>query len=191
MAAFDTSKIVKDIKAGKIKSKEPPKYIYVKNPRNNTKTKKLNPRWTAWSKKQKGKKIKKEVDKYVENRKGTINRDLTKDYSKKKTEGVGPVKEGGTYAKSLKIKKEKEKNLEKLKKSYKPRADAKVIKDRQKKGKDNLKAKPKPKRFISDPRNKGRKYSVKTAQGKKLANKLKARERAKEMARKRKEKKKS
>ena len=48
MASFDTSKIVSDIKAGKITSKEPPKYIFVKNPRNNTKTRKLNPRWTAW-----------------------------------------------------------------------------------------------------------------------------------------------
>ena len=48
----------------------------------------------------------------------------------------------------------------------------------------------KPKRFISDPRKAGRKYSVRSAQGQRLANKLKARERAKEMARKRKEKKK-
>ena len=41
MASFDTSKIVADIKARKTKRKEPPKYIFVKNPRNNKKTKKL------------------------------------------------------------------------------------------------------------------------------------------------------
>ena len=70
------------------------------------------------------------------------------------------------------------------KEAYKPRSEAKVIKDK----KETLKVKPK--RFISDPKNKGRKYSVRTAQGKKLANKLKARARAQEMARKRKEKKK-
>ena len=84
MASFDTSKIVSDIKAGKITSKEPPKYIFVKNPRNNKKTKKLNPRWTAWSKSQKKKQIKKDVDKYVKDRKGPINKDLTIDNSKKK-----------------------------------------------------------------------------------------------------------
>ena len=96
MASFDTSKIVSDIKAGKITSKEPPKYIFVRNPRNNKKTKKLNPRWTAWSKRQKGKKIDKQVDKYVKDRKGPINKDLTKDNSKKKkvnttTDKGGPV----------------------------------------------------------------------------------------------------
>jgi len=86
MASFDTSKIVSDIKAGKITSKEPPKYIFVKNPRNNRKIKKLNPRWTAWSKKQKGKKIDKKVETYVQKNKGKnpINKDLTIDNSKKK-----------------------------------------------------------------------------------------------------------
>ena len=84
MASFDTSKIVSDIKAGKITSKEPPKYIFVKNPRNNTKTRKLNPRWTAWSKRQKNKKIDKDVETYVKKRKGPINKDLTIDNSKKK-----------------------------------------------------------------------------------------------------------
>ena len=84
MASFDTSKIVSDIKAGKITSKEPPKYIFVKNPRNNKKTKKLNPRWTAWSKRQKNKKIERDVEKYVKDRKVPINRDLTIDNSKKK-----------------------------------------------------------------------------------------------------------
>lgn len=124
MASFDTSKIVSDIKAGKITSKEPPKYIFVRNPRNNKKTKKLNPRWTAWSKRQKGKKIDKQVDKYVKDRKGPINKDLTKDNSKKKkvnttevknkpvetnknsklkiksTDKGGPVKSGVEYARS-------------------------------------------------------------------------------------------
>ena len=85
MASFDTSKIVADIKAGKVSSKEPPKYIFEKNPRNNRKVKKLNPRWTAWSKSQKKKKIKEDVDKYVKDRKGPINKDLTKDNSKKKS----------------------------------------------------------------------------------------------------------
>ena len=85
MASFDTSKIVSDIKAGKITSKEPPKYIFVKNPRNNKKTRKLNPRWTAWSKRQKNKKIDKDVETYVKKRKGPINKDLTKDNSKKKS----------------------------------------------------------------------------------------------------------
>ena len=84
MASFDTSKIVSDIKAGKITSKEPPKYIFVKNPRNNKKTRKLNPRWTAWSKRQKNKKIDKDVETYVKKRKGPINKDLTIDNSKKK-----------------------------------------------------------------------------------------------------------
>jgi hypothetical protein len=85
MASFDTSKIVADIKAGKVSSKEPPKYIFEKNPRNNRKVKKLNPRWTAWSKSQKKKKIKEDVDKYVKDRKGPINKDLTIDNSKKKS----------------------------------------------------------------------------------------------------------
>ena len=44
--------------------------------------------------------------------------------------------------------------------------------------------------FIRDPQKKGRLYSARSAQGRKLANKLKARERAKEMARKNKKKKK-
>ena len=85
MASFDTSKIVSDIKAGKITSKEPPKYIFVKNPRNNKKEKKLNPKWTAWSKRQKNKQIEKDVEKYVKDRKGPINKDLTKNNSKKKS----------------------------------------------------------------------------------------------------------
>ena len=85
MASFDTTKLVKDIKAGKITSKEPPKYIFERNPRNNRKVKKLNPRWTAWSKSQKKKQIKKDVDKYVKDRKGPINKDLTKNNSKKKS----------------------------------------------------------------------------------------------------------
>ena len=81
---FDTDKIISDIKAGKITSKEPPKYIFVKNPRNNTKKKKLNPRWTAWSNRQKNKRIEKDVESYVKKRKGPINKDLTIDNSKKK-----------------------------------------------------------------------------------------------------------
>ena len=84
MASFDTSKIVADIKARKITSKEPPKYIFERHPRNNKKIKKLNPRWTAWSKSQKKKKIKEDVEKYVKDRKGPINKDLTIDNSKKK-----------------------------------------------------------------------------------------------------------
>lgn len=36
--------------------------------------------------------------------------------------------------------------------------------------------------YISDPRKKGRKYAIRSAQGMKLANKLKARKRAQEMA---------
>ena len=104
MASFDTSKIVSDIKSGKIKRKEPPKYIFVKNPRNNRKTKKLNPRWTAWSKRQKDKKIDKDVETYVKkNQKGKkINKDLTKDFSKNKESGVGPIREGNKYAKNIK-----------------------------------------------------------------------------------------
>ena len=82
MASFDTSKIVSDIKSGKITSKEPPKYIFVKNPRNNTKTRKLNPRWTAWSKRQKNKKIDKDVETYVKKRKGPIP--YSKEYMQQK-----------------------------------------------------------------------------------------------------------
>ena len=108
MASFDTSKIVKDIKARKTTSKEPPKYIYEKNPRNNRKVKKLNPRWTAWSKAQKNKKITKNVEKYVKDRKGPINKDLTKDYSKKKESGVGPIREGNKYSDKLKSNKKKD-----------------------------------------------------------------------------------
>ena len=59
MATFNTSKyspfgkLGKDIKAGKYTSKkEPPKYIFETNKRGR-KVKKLNPRWTAWSKRQK------------------------------------------------------------------------------------------------------------------------------------------
>ena len=66
------------------KDKEPPKYILEKNPRNNKKTKKLTPRWTAWSKRQRNKKIDKDVETYVKKRKGPINKDLTIDNSKKK-----------------------------------------------------------------------------------------------------------
>lgn len=62
MATFNTGKyspfekIEKDIKAGKYTpKKEPPKYIFERHPRNNRKIKKLNPRWTAWSKRQKTK----------------------------------------------------------------------------------------------------------------------------------------
>ena len=40
--------------------------------------------------------------------------------------------------------------------------------------------------YVSDPRKKGRKYAARSAQGMKLANKLKARKRAQEMAKKRK-----
>ena len=36
--------------------------------------------------------------------------------------------------------------------------------------------------YVSDPKKKGRKYAIRTAQGMKLANKLKARKRAQEMA---------
>jgi len=61
MATFNTSKyspfgkLGKDIKAGKYTSKkEPPKYIFETNQRGR-KVKKLNPRWTAWSKRQKTK----------------------------------------------------------------------------------------------------------------------------------------
>ena len=100
MASFDTSKIVSDIKAGKITSKEPPKYIFVKNPRNNKKTRKLNPRWTAWSKRQKDKKIDKQVDKYVKDRKGPINKDLTKDNSKKKNSNTLKVNKKEDKSKS-------------------------------------------------------------------------------------------
>ena len=107
MASFDTSKIVSDIKAGKITSKEPPKYIFVKNSRNNKKTKKLNPRWTAWSKRQRNKKIDKDVETYVKkNQKGQkINKDLTKDFSKKKESGIGPIREGNKYSNKLKANK--------------------------------------------------------------------------------------
>ena len=96
MASFDTSKIVADIKAGKVSSKEPPKYIFEKNPRNNKKVKKLNPRWTAWSKSQKKKKIKEDVDKYVKDRKGPINKDLTIDNSKKNKLKVNKKDNGST-----------------------------------------------------------------------------------------------
>jgi hypothetical protein len=81
---FDFDKIITDAKSKP--RKEPPKYIYEKNPRNNRKVKKLNPRWTAWSKRQKDKKIDKQVDKYVKDRKVPINKDLTKDNSKKSSD---------------------------------------------------------------------------------------------------------
>ena len=83
MASFDTSKIVSDIKSGKIKSKEPPKYILKSNNRGR-KVKTLNPRWTAWKKGEKNRQIDKDVETYVKKRKVPINRDLTIDNSKKK-----------------------------------------------------------------------------------------------------------
>ena len=102
MASFDTTKLVENIKAGKITSKEPPKYIFEKNPRNNRKTKKLNPRWTAWSNSQKKKQIKKDVDKYVADRKRPINKDLTIDNSKKNKDKPKnkTTKNGGTTKKT-------------------------------------------------------------------------------------------
>jgi|ETNvirenome_2_30_1030614.scaffolds.fasta_scaffold10762_4 hypothetical protein len=52
--SFDTKKLTKDIKEGKFKDKEPSKFIFETNKRGR-KVKKINPRWTAWSKKQKNK----------------------------------------------------------------------------------------------------------------------------------------
>ena len=104
MASFDTSKIVSDIKAGKITSKEPPKYIFESNNRGR-KVRKLNPRWTAWNKNKNKRKIDKQVEKYVKDRKVPINKDLTKDFSKKKESGVGPIREGNKYANKLKANK--------------------------------------------------------------------------------------
>lgn len=85
LPSLNFSKTIADIKAGKIPDKEPPKYIFERHPRNNKKIKKLNPRWKAWSKRQKDKKIDKDVENYVKKRKGDkpINKDLTKDNSKK------------------------------------------------------------------------------------------------------------
>ena len=107
MASFDTSKIVSDIKSGKIKRKEPPKYIFVKHPRNNTKKKKLNPRWTAWNKNKNKRDIDEKVETYVKKNQGgqKINKDLTKDFSKNKESGVGPIREGNKYAKNIKTNK--------------------------------------------------------------------------------------
>ena len=112
MASFDTSKIVSDIKSGKIKRKEPPKYIFVKHPRNNTKKKKLNPRWTAWNKNKNKRDIDEKVETYVKKNQGgqKINKDLTKDFSKNKESGVGPIREGNKYAENLKAKNKKQVN---------------------------------------------------------------------------------
>ena len=115
------------------KDKEPPKYILEKNPRNNRKTKKLNPRWTAWSKRQKNKEIDKKVDKYVKDRKVTINKDLTKDNSKKKkvvkkTDNTQQTNTPNT-------------TKPKYKQVTQAELDKKIAEN--KKGKETLKAKPK------------------------------------------------
>lgn len=174
MASFDTSKIVSDIKAGKITSKEPPKYIFEKNPRNNRKVKKLNPRWTAWSKRQKNKEIDKKVETYVKkNQKGQkINKDLTKDSSKKKVSGVGPTKDGDKYANKLKANK---KGNTSTTTAYKPRSEAKVIKDKKAKSKANT---PKRTHVMKNYiRHNGKIYSRKSRAGKELEKKLKIRKR--------------
>ena len=138
MASFDTSKIVSDIKAGKITSKEPPKYIFVKNPRNNRKVKKLNPRWTAWSKKQKGKEIDKKVDTYVKKMKG--DKPIRKvDYPSKTVEKPKNVS-------NEKNKKDNQNNKEKVvTPKYKEVTQAELDKkiSENKKGKEPLKVKPK------------------------------------------------
>jgi|LULU01.1.fsa_nt_gb hypothetical protein len=161
---------------------------FAKAPKPKEKKKYVSPRERKFGKdkKKENLKISQKVDEYVKKMKG--DKPIEKvDYPSKTVEKPKNYKPRAD-AQVIKDKQEQGENLEKLKKSYKPRADAQVIKDKQEKGKDTLKVKPK--RFISDPRKAGRKYSVRSAQGKRLANKLKARERAKEMARKRKEKKK-
>ena len=110
MASFDTSKIVSDIKKGKIKpGKEPPKYTFTINKRGR-KVKTINPRWRAWNKNKKNREIDKQVEKYVKDRKAPINKDLTKDFSKKKESGIGPIREGNKYAENLKINKKENKS---------------------------------------------------------------------------------
>tara|TARA_B100000524_G_C23597865_1_gene351489 strand:+ start:90 stop:620 length:531 start_codon:yes stop_codon:yes gene_type:complete len=125
MASFDTSKIVADIKARKITSKEPPKYIFESNNRGR-KVKKLNPRWTAWSKSQKKNKIKKDVDKYVADRKRPINKDLTIDNSKKNKKKEKPFENkvtGGGESKIPKYKQVTQKELDaKIAEKKKPEA---------------------------------------------------------------------
>ena len=116
--SFDSRKLTKDIKEGKFKDKEPAKYIFETNQRGR-KVKKINPRWTAWSKKQKNKTNKteskttqtkntptfKQSIKAGEELNKTVNKASDKKPKNNKlkikptTEG-GPVKDGVKYARS-------------------------------------------------------------------------------------------
>ena len=78
--SFNTTKIVKKAKKDKFKVK-PPEFIYVTNKRGR-KVKKKNPKYEAYQKRNAN--IDKQVDKYVKDRKGPINKDLTKDNRKVK-----------------------------------------------------------------------------------------------------------
>ena len=128
MATFNTSKyspfnkLDKDIKAGKYTSKkEPAKYIFETNKRGR-RVKKLNPRWTAWSKKQKNKttktvenktqkapkRLSKEErtkhEKIAKNEKLKIKKTEANKKGEQKAKGAtttgGPVKDNVKYAKS-------------------------------------------------------------------------------------------
>ena len=129
MATFNTSKyspfgkLGKDIKAGKYTSKkEPPKYIFETNKRGR-KVKKINPRWTAWSKRQKTKTNKTESktnitktpkrlskeertkhETIAKNEKLKIKKTEANKQGEQKAKGAkttgGPVKDGVKYARS-------------------------------------------------------------------------------------------
>ena len=111
----------------------------------------------------------------------------------------GNQKKNDKSSNNLKINKEEKKEVSKnndKKDNKETKVDTKtafsqdkpLIEKKEKKS-DKLKVKSKRAGYVSDPRNKGRKYAARSAQGMKLANKLKARKRAQEAARKRKEKK--
>ena len=118
-------------------------------------------------------------------------RNTNKDYSAKTgtKEGNRKIAEFRENTEANKKLQKEAKDPQSTKRSYKrvTSTNKKNFSDQQKVKKDDKKKTKSSTRkgYVVDPRNKGRKYSERTAQGKKLANKLKARKRAQEMAKKR------
>lgn len=115
--SFNTTKIAKKAKKDKFKVK-PPEFIYTTNKRGR-KVKKKNPKYAAYQKRNKS--IDKQVDKYVKDRKGPINKDLTKDNRKaKETKKV--VKKVDSKKETPKYKQVSQKELDaKVKEMSKPK----------------------------------------------------------------------
>ena len=117
-------------------------------------------------------------------------RNTNKDYSAKTgtKEGNRKFAEFREDNKANKKLQKEAKDPQSTKRTYKrvTSKNKKNYSDQQKVKKDDKKKTSSTKKgYVVDPRKKGRKYAAKSAQGMKLANKLKARKRAQEMAKKR------